>query len=653
MNMLFSSRWRFAWLLPVLFWLASGAQAQLRLQLDEHSLTPAQRTATQQLLDDARRTLPPALLERLDRRVTVAWSELPEAVHGRMVGTRLLLNRALLAELTSGQARQRQTGRSHGTQYRELVATVIHELTHLYDRARLWSASELPHLTRCARQARALGLVGLPDACRGQTARRFTLSDDPRLLELAGWPQRIGGRGEPVSDNGQHERSPDPYELHSPLEFVAVNLEYFLLDPSYACRRPALHRYFAEHFNWRPVHPPCPPRLPYLNASRDYDQAPLGWLDLERVHEVDYLFAEANDNWVSRWGHSMLRLVVCAPGRPRGPDCRLDLDHHLVLSYRAFVGDLQLSSWDGLTGVYPSRLFLLPLAQVVDEYTKVELRALQSIPLRLPRHEQDALVRRAVEMHWSYNGQYYFLTNNCAVETLQLLRTGTANPALRGLDSLMPNALLDSLAARGLADLSVLADAKEALRLGYRFDSYRDRYQAMFEVVRQHLPITQRAVSDWLEQPAERRGQWIGRADLRTGAALLLLEQAAQRQQLLLAQDELKQRYLNPAHQDARMRETGQTLQAMQALTGFLSRPAELLGEGYGLPQPAEWQPLLTRSGERHRQLRQLSATLDQDLRELLQPARRAELAATEHNLARLGERLRALHREAGGVRLP
>ncbi len=110
---------------------------------------------------------------------------------------------------------------------------------------------------------------------------------------------------------------------------------------------------------------------------------PLGHVDPERVYEIDYLLAEANQNLVSRWGHSMLRLVICAPGRPRGPDCRLDLDQHLVLSYRAFVGDVQLSSWDGLVGKYPSRLFVLPLAQVIDEYTKTELRGLASVPLRL------------------------------------------------------------------------------------------------------------------------------------------------------------------------------------------------------------------------------------------------------------------------------
>lgn len=128
------------------------------------------------------------------------------------------------------------------------------------------------------------------------------------------------------------------------------------------------------------------------------------------MYEIDYLLAEANQNLVSRWGHSMLRLVICAPGRPRGPDCRLDLDQHLVLSYRAFVGDVQLSSWDGLVGKYPSRLFVLPLAQVIDEYTKTELRGLASVPLKLTRQEINDTVEHAAEMHWSYDGNYFFIS---------------------------------------------------------------------------------------------------------------------------------------------------------------------------------------------------------------------------------------------------
>ena len=635
---------------------AGGAQAQLRLDLDDSSLDPAERQVSQTLLDEAMAALPPRFAQQLDRQVRVSWrTGLPAEVYGQ-VGrfSGIELNAELLPRLVDGSAAENRTGRPHGTERQELLATLLHELTHLYDRARLWPAAQRRHITHCQQRAGSMGLVGLPDDCRGQTERRFTLSDDPRLLDLAGWQQRVGQRGARDLDNGQVARSPDSYELTNSLEFVAVNLEYFLLDPSYACRRPSLARYFREHFDWAPPSEPCASDYPYLNAGRDFAQQPLGRLDPERVYQVDYLLAEANDAWMSRWGHSMLRLVVCAPGRPRGPDCRLDLDHHLVLSYRAFVGDLQLSSWDGLTGVYPSRLFVLPLEQVIDEYTKVELRSLASVPLRMSRDEVEQLVVRAAEQHWSYDGDYYFVSNNCAVETLKLLRSGTDNPHLHALDSILPNGLLELMDARGLADTQVLDDPREALRLGYLFDSFRERYQAMFKVLRERLPITQNSVETWLEQTAGARRNWFDQADLRASAALLLLEQAALRRQLLLAQDELKRRYLTGrAAGDPSLNKAGAALEQILANSGFLSRPAELLEGGYGLPQQKEWERLEASSRERQQQLRQLSDELDGEVRNLLQPERLAELEANEANLVALGEHLRALHKASGGLELP
>ncbi|MCY1398679.1 hypothetical protein D9M71_137150 [compost metagenome] len=647
-----------AWLLGgLLTLLGSPALADLQLQLQTEGLEPAQQRASQALLDEAMQALPPSFKARLDRRVRVSWStKMPEDAYGQasLVST-LELNRRLLPGLTDGSAASKKTGRPHGTVRQELLATVLHELTHIYDRARLWQGSERRLINQCSRHLSSQGKVGLPEQCRGQTERRFTLSDDPRLLDLAGWPQYVGRRGEREQHNRQVARSPDSYELSSPKEFIAVNMEYFLLDPSFACRRPALQSYLKEHFDWAPEHPACPQALPFLNAGNDFAKAPLGEIDPERVYAVDYLLAEANQNWVSRWGHSMLRLVICAPGRPRGPDCRLDLDQHLVLSYRAFVNDVQLSSWDGLTGAYPSRLFVLPLAQVIDEYTKTELRSLASIPLKFERNELESLVRQAAEMHWSYDGNYYFLSNNCAVETLKLLRSGTANPRLADLDSIVPNGLLEVLQGRGLADVSVLDDPREALRLGYRFDSYRDRYQAMFLVLKQQLPIPQDSVEAWLDQSAKQRQQWFTQADLRTSAALLLLEQASLRKQLLLAQDEVKQRYLTGrAANDASVAKANGTLQQILANSGFLSRPAELLGSsGYGLPQAGERKLLVSESSQRQKQLQTLSADLDKEVRALLGPARAAEIAAVEANIKQVGEHLRALHKAAGGLQLP
>src|SRR5690606_26935052 len=228
--------------------------AQLRLSLDERGLNPAERQASQALIEQALNALPPSFIERLDRRVELRWSDgLREDAFGSTVGPyRIELNRRLLGVLADGSAAERRTGRPHGTLERELLATLLHELLHPYHRARF----------------RRQGAAGLPDACRGQTERRFTLSDQPRLLDLAGWPQRVGRRGERETDNGQISRSPDPYELVNPREFVAVNFEYFLLDPEYGCRRPALDRHFRQHFGWQPAgRADCERDLAYLSAG--------------------------------------------------------------------------------------------------------------------------------------------------------------------------------------------------------------------------------------------------------------------------------------------------------------------------------------------------------------------------------------------------
>ncbi|MEB2650426.1 MULTISPECIES: DUF4105 domain-containing protein [Pseudomonas] len=648
-----------AWLLAgALLLLGNSAHAGLQLRLKTEGLSPAQQQASQALIDEAMAKLPPSFIERLDRRIDVGWTDdMPANAYGQAtLVAELDLNRKLLAGLTDGSAAKEKTNRPHGTVRQELLATVLHEITHIYDRARLWPSAERTLIQRCTRRFNSSGLIGIPDECRGQNGRRFTISDDPRLLDLAGWQQYVGRRGEREQHNRQIARSPDLYEISSPKEFVAVNMEYFLLDPSYACRRPALYRYYKEHFGWAPpAQDTCSKSFAFLNAGNDFAKQPLGQVDPERVYAVDYLLAEANQNWVSRWGHSMLRLVICAPGRPRGPDCRLDLDQHLVLSYRAFVGDVQLSSWDGLVGKYPSRLFVLPLAQVIDEYTKTELRSLASVPLNLSREEIEGVVEHAAEMHWSYDGNYFFLSNNCAVEGLKLLRSGSNNSQLVGLDSIMPNGLLEVLKGRGLADTSVLDDPKEALRLGYRFDSFRDRYQAMFDVLKKQLPIKQTTVEDWLSLSAEQRREWFDRADLRTSAALLLLEQASFRRQLLLAQDEVKQRYLGARElENGGMDKANATLQEILANSGFLSRPAELLdSKGYGLPQPSEFGRLEAESSQRQKKLLALSGDLDTEVRKLLEPKRAAEIAASEANVKQIGEHLRKLHKASGGLQLP
>ena len=626
----------------------------LELVLDDHALDEPQRQATLRLLAEVRQALAPSFVSRLDRSVSIAWDHrLPAEVIGRAgFDGRIRLNRRWLAPLTAGEGTELFQGRGHESLRTEMLATIIHELAHVYDRALLVSPAQRARLRHCSWQQQSIGRIGLPSTCRGNAERRFTFSDDPHLLDLAGWTERIGDRGGRAAQTDQPDRSPDAYEQASPAEFVAVNLEYFLLDPEYRCRRPALHDYFATHFGWAPASASCEEGFPFLHAGMSRAQPVVGDIDPARVYAVHYLLAEPNREWASRWGHSMLRLVICAPGKEPGAECLLDLEHHLVLSFRAFVDDLQLSSWDGLTGEYPSRLFILPLGQVVDEYTRLELRGLQSIPLKLSATQRAHLVRQAARLHWSYDGRYYFVSNNCAVETLRLLRIGTGDRRLSGRESITPAGVLQILKRQGLADPQPLRDRRAAMRAGYYFDSHRERQEQMLAVLGEDLGVKFSSVEQWLAQPAASRQALIGQAGQRGAAALLLLEQAAHDRHALLARQELLARYLaetgNPG-----LSKAGAAVQQLLNTSAFLSRPAELLDDGYGLPFGAERSALQRGVIARQRDWLALVQNLEDELGQLLSAKRSVELQGARENLELIGERLRLLHHQSGKMVLP
>jgi hypothetical protein len=572
------------------------AHAALQLQLQADGLTAVQAASAEQVLRDAPALLPASWQARFVAPVTVAWSDrLPDNVHGRARQGAITLRRDLLDAVRPGEALPRA-----------VQAALIHELTHVLDRAADggWSYSA-------------------------------------RWRDLAGWQQRPWrlGRGA----NAFSERSPDPYERHSPAEYLAVNAEHYLLDPDFACRRPALAAWYAAEIGAGPQ-AGCAGSVPLVQAGDTTGEASLLELDPQRVYAVDYLLAEGNDQLMSRWGHSMLRLVICAPGRPRGPACRLDLAEHRVLSFRAFVGDVQISSWRGLTGAYPSRLFVLPLNQVINEYTQLELRGLQSVPLGLEQDDIASLLERVGQVHWSYDGRYRFISNNCAVETGKLLQEGVPRWADPGLNRLSPGGLLRRLEREGRADTTVLEDRREAMRKGYYFPSAQVHYQQLFDVARAELDLPTRNVSTWLQLPAGQRAAWAERGGLRATSALLLLEQAARYREELRARDGLK-RALGTAGEGG-----DSALAALLALlddAGQLVNPAELVGgEGYGLPIGEERAAAAAATERISARGVPAWAQLQAQMRARLPAAQQRELLTIDGTLATLGDRMRRLARE-------
>ncbi|WP_282278445.1 DUF4105 domain-containing protein [Stenotrophomonas sp. PS02297] len=603
-------RWRrHCWTLLLCAAIAAPVQAALRIEVAADGLSAQELQASRQLIEQVLVRLPTPVRDGHALALRLRWrDDLPSHVAGRARGSELGLDQRLLAALPGDGA-----GASTPA-WRRAQAALIHELAHALDRS----------------------VAG-------------GWSHDARFLDLAGWQVRplLPGRGR----NRFLLRSPDRYELHSPAEFFAVNLEHYLLDVDNACRRPALHRWFAAALGPLPAaaEATCASALPFVEAGAQDGMAGLLELDPARVYEVDYLLAEGNGQPMSRWGHSMLRLVVCAPGRAPGPACRMDLQYHRVLSFRAFVGDVQLSNWRGLTGSYPSRLFVLPLDRVVEDYTRVELRGLSSVPLRLRREEIAALLEQAARVHWTYDGRYYFVSNNCAVETWKLLHDGVPRLAGRRLSSITPVGLLRRLERGGDAVPVSPGDRAAAVRAGYYFESDAPRYRQLFEVVRAGLQPPVADVERWLELPPGERRRWMDADDERVLAALLVLEQAAWRRGELRVRDLLKRSLLARGGDAAAL----ERVRGLLAQAGLLLAPGMLASEGYGLPLERERAVLRRDVAGRTQAAGDERRSLDAALRDLLPEAERARLLGVESNLDHLRQRLRLRYvsgTEAAGV---
>ena len=274
------------------------------------------------------------------------------------------ITRAFIPEILLGAELSRQYDCGHRSLYRLAVATLVHELAHMYD----WE-------TKVSKDEHYLKLLHFVRK-RGVGSMLLTGGLVP---------------GPYKSKNMLWTRSPDPYEFKNRKESFAVNFEYFALDPEFHCRRPAVNAYMSQIFGEVFAADTCKLNtIVYLNSREpNLDmKLPIN-IDPSRVYRIDYLFASKGKAIMSRWGHAMYRLVVCAPERKEvGPDCLHDVAYHVAISYRANVNDIMISYWKGIIGKYPSQMFLIPFREVLVEYNKEELRDLLSLPLNLTDNEQ-------------------------------------------------------------------------------------------------------------------------------------------------------------------------------------------------------------------------------------------------------------------------
>lgn len=198
-----------------------------------------------------------------------------------------------------------------------------------------------------------------------------------------------------------------------------IYFEKFLNDKNFSCKKPAVYMYFKKIMGFTPFG---------IKECADLNHTIYGGflnkdsfnLDPSKIIEIQILLAGPGKSAMSRWGHTMFRLVVCKEGQNKS-ECIKDSLDDIILGFRAYVGDLKINPIKGLFGQYPSLIFPAKMADIKKEYNRDNLRDLTSIPINFTKEEIKFFLYKVIQNFWSYRGQYYFLTNNCATESNDFL----------------------------------------------------------------------------------------------------------------------------------------------------------------------------------------------------------------------------------------
>lgn len=472
----------------------------------------------------------------------------------------------------------------HNQSAHELAAkSLIFQIAKIYDKSDLpWDQpADRVHFAQCRRQYDgAPQTINLSPVCKYYLNNEQRISGSPSYKNLSDFP----GEGQNYdSKNNLGLRSMNVHEMSSPENHFAYNFTQFLTDPTYSCRKPAFQTYFQKVVGFTKfASSTCQPvtHLYTTTGSWKID------IDPAKVYEVHFLFASKGEEMMSRWGHSMLRLVVCAPTRTSvGPDCLADIAYHVVLSYRANVDDVIVNYWDGLVGKYPSQLMTFAMPEIIDEYTRGQWRDLISLPLKLSQAEKTLLVQSALEHYWSYAGDYKFFSNNCASESDQLLRSALPKThSYQDTSAVSPLKMYRNLSGHRLIDPSLLKDKKSAQRQGYFFPSQKESLDKAFEHMKPRFMEYQNLTGWARNSRASERAKVYETLESFSdiGHAYLLEKYTYLVQQNL--QGRLMGRLLQGETRDPEF------ARAIEAITEASRNrlPWNLTQKGYGVPLPAE-----------------------------------------------------------------
>lgn len=310
----------------------------------------------------------------------------------------------------------------------------------------------------------------------------YRLSDNVQYRYKAGWDR--DGNTDKDKRQAFWPRAINPFEFAGSIhDHFALNLEFFLMDPEYACRKPLLQEYFVKLFKVDPFDGKrnCSVNtkllIPYeaietFDAVRESKRHVLAEYDLspERVYNINFFLAGIGTG-AGSFGHSMYRIVTCDPGEPVTAACQ-KRQGNLVINPRANPLEMRLDNMKGAFGGYPSMFLVTPTHQIIEEYSIGELRNSYDVGMTgyqttdelgnsvnvMNPDDKRRFLYAVLDQYWNYYGNYKFLSNNCADEALRLYQMSSTNSDILSYDPGLakPFKIASKLSGEGLADTSDL-----------------------------------------------------------------------------------------------------------------------------------------------------------------------------------------------------
>lgn len=304
----------------------------------------------------------------------------------------------------------------HPTLKKLIQATIIHELAHVYDlNGRYANMDEYASISFFEKKY------------------YLDTSDNKDIAEDIIYTN---------SKNIKHSSSPDTYEFKNIRESFAVNLEHYFLDKTYTCRRPTKAHFFNKIFNIK-IESNC--ETSYLVQFIDLDSIKSIDINPDNVKKISYLLAGKGGSVESKFGHAQVLLDIC-----EDQSCKKTQRYVF-----GFVADTPMDNYSligGVTGEYKSKIHIDTFLQTRLTYNVVELRDITEFPLNFSKDQKERFLGLLISSFWEYNGEYKFISNNCATELFQIFKYAVNDKEFYKKSSSTPTSIVDLLNSQNLID---------------------------------------------------------------------------------------------------------------------------------------------------------------------------------------------------------